>query len=128
MRILRALGALLPLALVAAFLLLTPIPSVAQEPAVALTLKAQTPFTTLEKPEVTITFRAGNPVSEPLGDLSGRVHHRSGDQIPGGLRVLARGRARGTLIYVDTLAQDGELKPGETREFTVSSTSARSTE
>ena len=50
MRILRALGALLPLALAAASLLLTPIPSVAQEPAVALTLKAQTPFTTLEKP------------------------------------------------------------------------------
>ena len=55
MRILRALGALLPLALAAASLLLTPIPSVAQEPAVALTQKAQTPLTTLEKPEVTIT-------------------------------------------------------------------------
>ncbi|HSD49096.1 MAG TPA: hypothetical protein VLE71_04630, partial [Actinomycetota bacterium] len=69
MRILRALGALLPLALAAASLLLTPISSVAQEPAVALTLKAQTPFTTLERPEVTITFRARNLGEEAFGDL-----------------------------------------------------------
>lgn len=120
MRILRALGALLPLALAAASLLLAPIPSVAQEPAVALTLKAQTPFTTLEKPEVTITFRARNLAEEAIGDLlvgfiigpaiRSRVEYESS---------LVDGPV-GTLIYVDTFAQEGELKPGETREFTVS--------
>ena len=120
MRILRALGALLPLALAAAFLLLAPIPSVAQEPAVALTLKAQTPFTTLEKPEVTITSVPGTSVRN-RSVISGRVHHRSGDQIAGWSTSPRWWTGPvGTLITCDTFAQEGELKPGETREFTVS--------
>ena len=49
MRILRALGALLPLALTADSVLVATPPAGAQESTVALTLKAQTPFTTLEQ-------------------------------------------------------------------------------
>jgi hypothetical protein len=120
MRILRALGALLPLALTAASVLVATPPAGAQESTVALTLKAQTPFTTLDKPEVTITFRAENLGDEALGELlvgfiigpaiRSRVEYESS---------LADGPV-GTLIYVDTFAQDGELEPGATREFTVS--------
>ena len=120
MRILRALGALLPLALTAASVLVATPPAGAQESTVALTLKAQTPFTTLDKPEVTITFRAENLGDEALSELlvgfiigpaiRSRVEYESS---------LADGPV-GTLIYVDTFAQDGELEPGATREFTVS--------
>jgi hypothetical protein len=120
MRILRALGALLPPALTAASVLVATPPAGAQESTVALTLKAQTPFTTLDKPEVTITFRAENLGDEALGELlvgfiigpaiRSRVEYESS---------LADGPV-GTLIYVDTFAQDGELGPGATREFTVS--------
>ena len=120
MRILRALGALLPLALTAASVLVATPPAGAQESTVALTLKAQTPFTTLDKPEVTITFRAENLGDEALSELlvgfiigpaiRSRVEYESS---------LVDGPV-GTLIYVDTFAQDGELEPGATREFTVS--------
>ena len=120
MRILRALGALLPLALAAASLLLTPIPSVAQEPAVALTLKAQTPFTTLEKPR-------SRSLSGPATSVRKRsVISWSGSSSAGAIRSRVEYESSlvdgpvGTLIYVDTFAQEGELKPGETREFTVS--------
>jgi hypothetical protein len=70
MRILRALGALLPLALVATTVLVGALPAAGQEPSVDLTLRAQTPITSLKRSEVTITFRAENLGEEALGELS----------------------------------------------------------
>ncbi|MDH5312538.1 MAG: hypothetical protein OEW66_01695, partial [Actinomycetota bacterium] len=120
MRIFRALGALLPLALVATTALSGVSPATAQEPAVALTLRAQTPITTLAKPVVTITFRAENLGDGPLGELAAgfiigpairsRVDYESS---------LVDGPV-GTLIYVDTFAQEGTLEADETREFRIS--------
>lgn len=120
MRILRALGALLPLALAAASVLVATSPAGAQEPAVALTLKAQTPFTTLDKPEVTITFRAENLGDEAIGDLSvgfvvgpairSRVEYETSlVEGPGPLPIAG-----------NTVDQNGILESGSTREFSVS--------
>lgn len=118
MRILRALGAFLSLS-IAASTLLGPVPADAQEPVVSLTLRAQTPFTTLDKPEVTLAFRAENIGDETLGELSvgfiigpairSRVDYESS---------LVDGPV-GTLIHLETFAQEGVLDPGATREFRV---------
>ncbi len=90
----------------------------------AMTLKAQTPFTTLDKPEVTITFRAENLGDEALGELSvgfiigpairSRVEYET--SLVDGPGPLA--------IAGNTFEQNGTLEPGATREFTVSSISA----
>jgi Family of unknown function (DUF6049) len=119
MRILRALGALLPLALAAASVLVATSPAGAQEPAVALTLKAQTPFTTLDKPEVTITFRAENLGDEALGDLS--VAFVVGPAIRSRVEYetsLVEGPGP-LLIAGNTFDRNGTLEPGATRELSV---------
>ena len=69
MRTLRVLVALLSVVIVA-FPLVPTSPSDAQEPAIDLTLIAQTAITTRDEPEVTITFRAENLGDEPYEDLS----------------------------------------------------------
>jgi hypothetical protein len=119
MTISRALGALLTLALAATTVLVAAAPSDAQEPAVALTLRAQTPFTTLDEPDVTITFEAENLGEEPLEDLS--TGFIVGPQITSRVQYessLVDGPA-GTLIYVDAFTQTGTLEPGAAREFSV---------
>ena len=121
MRILRALGALLPLALVATTVLVGAVPAAAQEPSVDLTLRAQTPVTSLERPEVTITFRAENLGEEALGELTvglrrGARHHVACRISP---RRSRRDRAR-LPIAGNTFEQSGTLDPGATREFRVS--------
>lgn len=119
MRILRALGALLSLS-IAASTLLGPVPAGAQEPVVTLMLRAQTPFTTLDEPEVTIAFRAENIGVDALRDLS--VGFIIGPAIRSRVDYeasLVEGPV-GTLIHLETFAQDGVLEPGATREFRVS--------
>jgi hypothetical protein len=120
MRIHRALGALLPLALVATTVLVGSEPASGQEPSVDLTLRAQTPFTSLDRPEVTITFRAENLTEEPLGDLT--VAYVVGPAITSRsdfTTSLAEGP--GPLpIASNTVEQSGTLDPGATREFSVS--------
>ena len=120
MRILRALGALLPFALVATTVLIGAVPAAAQEPSVDLTLRAQTPFTSLERPEVTIAFRAENLGEEALGELT--VGLVVGPAITSRLDFttsLAEGP--GPLpIAGNTFEQSGTLDAGATREFRVS--------
>ena len=120
MRTLRALGALLPLALVVTNSFVASTPAGAQEPTVTLRLKAQTPFTTLDEPEVTIKFRAQNQGDEAVGDLS--VGFVVGPAIRSRLDYetsLVEGP--GALpIAGNTLEQTGTLEAGATREFTIS--------
>lgn len=117
MRILRALGALLPLVLVAMTVLVGTVPAGAQEPSVDLTLRAQTPVTSLERPEVTITFRAENLGEEALGELT--VGYVVGPAITSrGDFTASLTEGPGPLpIGADTLEQSGTLDPGATREF-----------
>ena len=117
MRISRALGALLPLALVATTVLVGAAPAAAQEPSVDLTLRAQTPVTSLERPEVTITFRAENLGEEALGDLS--VGYVVGPAITSrGDFTTSLAEGPGPLpIGADTQGQSGTLEPGASREF-----------
>ncbi|HET9310668.1 MAG TPA: DUF6049 family protein [Actinomycetota bacterium] len=119
MRIFRVLGALLSLALVVSFPFVPMSRSGAQEPAIALTLIAQTPITTRDEPEVTITLRAENLGEEPYEDLS--VGFLIGQQITSRVQYelsLVEGPLD-PLIYVDTFTQDGSLDPGASREFDV---------
>jgi hypothetical protein len=119
MTISRALRALLPLALAVIGGLVAAVPAGAQDPAVALRLRAQTPFTTLEDPVVTITFFAENLGEEAIGDLS--VGHIVGPAIDSRFEYgssLVEGP--GPLpIGSNTLPQRGELAGGQTREFSV---------
>ena len=119
MRTLRALGALLPFALVASTVLVGAAPAAAQEPSVNLTLRAQTPVTTLEQPEVTITFRAENLGPEALAELS--VTFVVGPAITSrGQYTTALAAGPGSLpIGGNTEEQSGTLDPGATREFSV---------
>ena len=113
------LGAPLPLALLAPALLGVA-PAVAQEPTAALTLRAQTPVTTLDEPEVTIRFSAENVGEEPLEDLSvgeivgpairSRVDYETSlVDGPGDLPIAGY-----------TFEQRGTLEPAATRTFTIS--------
>ena len=87
----------------------------------SLTLKAQTPFTTLDEPEVDDHVPRREPrrrsarassrsASSSARRSASRVEYESS---------LVDGPV-GALIYVDTFAQDGTLEPGTTREFSVS--------
>jgi hypothetical protein len=119
MRTLRVLAALLSVVVVA-FPLVPTSPSDAQEPAIDLTLIAQTPITTRDEPEVTITFRAENLGDEPYEDLS--VGVLIGQQITSRVQYelsLVEGPLD-PLIYVDTFSQEGSLDPGASREFDLS--------
>lgn len=118
MRILRALGASLSFT-IAVCSLFGPGPALAQGPVVGLTLRAQTPFTTLEEPEVTVAVRAENLGEETLGDLS--VGFIIGPAIRSRVEYeasLVDGPV-GPLIHLETFAQSGTLGPGVTREFRV---------
>jgi hypothetical protein len=119
MRTLRALGALLPLALVASTVLVGAVPAAAQEPSVDLTLRAQTPVTTLEQPDVTITFRAENLGEEALGELT--VAYVVGPAITSrGEFTTSLAAGPGSLpIGSNTEPQGGTLESGATREFRV---------
>jgi hypothetical protein len=120
MRTVRALGALLSFALAAATVLAGATLVAAQEPAVALTLRAQTPFTTLDTSEVTVRFRAQNLGEEPLTDLSVGVII--------GPAIRSRVEYEASLvdgpgpvpIFGNTFEQSGSIDPGQTREFAVS--------
>jgi hypothetical protein len=118
MGILRAFGAISSLS-IAASSLLGPLPARAQEPVVELTLRAQTAFTTLEEPEVTVALRAENLGQETLGDLS--VGFIIGPAIRSrvGYESSLIDGPTGTLIHLETFAQSGSLDPGGTREFRV---------
>ena len=119
MRTLRALDALLALALVATNVLVATAIAGAQEPVVSLRLVAQTPYTTLDEPEVTITFRAQNLGDETLEDLS--VGYIVGREIRSRASYessLVEGPGEAP-IGGNTFEQTGTLDVGGTREFTV---------
>lgn len=129
MRIFRARGALLAITLLASTLLAaflaastlirSPI-ALGQEPSVATILKAQTPFTTLEEPKVTVKFLAENLGEESLEDLT--VGFSIGPLIRSRksfVSSLVEGPGS-TLIEVETDTQTGTLEAGDTREFSAS--------
>ncbi|MGH2539396.1 MAG: DUF6049 family protein [Actinomycetota bacterium] len=118
MTILRALGALTSLLIVASTLLV-PGSASGQEPVVEFTLQAQTPYTTLDKSTVKIVVRARNTGDTPIEDLS--VGFIIGQEIRSRLdyeNSLVEGPT-GTLIYLDTYAQQGAIDPGATRTFRI---------
>lgn len=118
MKILRALGALAPLLIVASTLLV-PHPARAQEPVVELMLQAQTPYTTLDTSTVKFVIRARNTGDAPVQDLS--IGFIIGQEIRSRLdyeNSLVEGPT-GTLIYLDTYAQPGAIDPGATRTFRI---------
>lgn len=120
MRTVRALAALLSLALVGAAVLVVPRPASAQDPSVVLTLRAQTPFTTIDEPETTFTIVAENLGDATLEDLS--VGFIIGPPIRSRVDYeasLVDGPV-GLLTSVRQFPQEGSLAPGQTREFQVS--------
>lgn len=120
MSIFRAAGALFAFVLVAASTLLRWPVALAQEPAVTMTLQAQTPFTTLDEPTGNIKFLAENIGDTALEDLS------VGLSI--GSAIGSRGAYESSLvegpgelpIFVDTFSQTGALESGKAREFSAS--------
>ena len=116
MRTFRALRALAAFALVLSVLLGAP-PARGQEPIVTMTLRAQTPFTTLDESEVIITFLAENLGEAALGELS--VGFSIGPAIRSRVGYgssLVDGPGS-TLVWGDTDTQTGTLGAGVTREF-----------
>ena len=116
----RAVGATFAFSLCAASAMIRPPFAMAQEPEVVVMLQAQTPFTTLDEPMVTIKFVAENLGEEALEDLT--VGFSIGPAIrsrEGFVSSLVEGPGA-TPIKVETLAQPGTLEPGESREFSAS--------
>ena len=116
----RAAGATFAFSLCAASAMIRPPFAMAQEPEVVVMLQAQTPFTTLDEPIVTIKFVAENLGEEALEDLT--VGFSIGPAIrsrEGFVSSLVEGPGA-TPIKVETLVQPGTLEPGESREFSAS--------
>ena len=117
MRSSRAAGMLIAMAVLAGPILLRPQGAVGQEPLVAVTLRAQTPVTTLEDPVVTVQFSADNLGDVPIDELS--VGLSIGSAIRSRVAYvtsLAEGPGD-TPIFVQTFSQTGTLEPGESRRF-----------
>jgi hypothetical protein len=114
----RGARALLMLAILAASVAETSTAS-AQQPDVRLRLIDQTPWTTPDRPRLTIVFEATNAGTQTVGDLSAGLTL--------GPAVRARLVYEQTLtngpgafpIYAATVPQTGELAPGATRRFSV---------
>jgi hypothetical protein len=99
----------------------SPIPARAQEPSpIALTLIAQTPWNSVERPVLDVTVRAQNPGDQPVRDLS--------------LGVTLWGPARTRTAYEESLVADpssaivldartlprrGAIPPGGTRDLEI---------
>ena len=113
----RAVGATFAFSLCAASVMIRSPFAMAQEPEVVVMLQAQTPFTTLDEPVVTIKFLAENLGEEALEDLT--VGFSIGPAIrsrEGFVSSLVEGPGT-TPIKVETLVQPGTLEPGKSREF-----------
>jgi hypothetical protein len=116
----RALRASLALAFLTSTCLLTgPIAARAQAPDVDLSLRSQTPFTTVDDPELELRFLASNTGDTAIDDLS------VGFSI--GPRVISRDLYERTLeegpgpflISAVSQPQEGTLEPGQERTFDV---------
>jgi hypothetical protein len=109
------------LLLVAFALLLLPVPeSVAQEPAVRLTLVAQTPWNSTIERTLEVKVRAQNLSDQPLTDLSvgwtlwGPVFTRTDFE-----DSLTSDPESAVSIAGNTIAQEGTIEPDGSRVFTV---------
>ncbi|HSL68521.1 MAG TPA: DUF6049 family protein [Actinomycetota bacterium] len=109
------------LLLVAFALLLLPVPeSVAQEPAVRLTLVAQTPWNSTIERTLEVKVRAQNLSDQPLTDLSvgwtlwGPVFTRTDFE-----DSLTTDPESAVAIAGNTIVQEGTIEPGGSRVFTV---------
>jgi hypothetical protein len=108
------------LLLVAFALFLLPVPeSVAQEPAVRLTLVAQTPWNSTIERTLEVKVRAQNLSDQPLTDLSvgwtlwGPVTTRTD------FEDSLTTDPEGLVVTGNTIGQEGTIEPGESRVFTV---------
>ena len=109
------------LLLVAFALFLLPLPqSVAQEPAVRLTLVAQSPWNSTIERTVEVKVRAQNLSDQPLTDLSvgwtlwGPVFTRTDFE-----DSLTSDPESAVAIGGNTIVQEGTIEPGGSRVFTV---------
>jgi hypothetical protein len=95
-------------------------PSLAAEaPAYTMTLVAQSPFTTVKDPVLTLSVRITNAGGEPATELS--IGLTIGDPIRSRdayERFLGGADVGGALASID-LPQKGRLAPGQTRTFTI---------